>query len=143
MQVNASPAATPPSFAQFPVAEHFSAVSMRPKLTSRQDREFKSALVAAARRPVNFAGHFILTTIGCGASCLLIAVIDAKTGHISWSPFTLCCWPVERTEPVGFRRDSDLIVQFGQINETGHGGAHFFRFVHGQFIALHDGSSAQ
>jgi hypothetical protein len=36
--------------------------------------------------PVNFAGHYIIITFGCGSPCTLMAIVDALTGKIYNSP---------------------------------------------------------
>lgn len=43
---------------------------------------FKSHLLAAAKKKPNFAGHYVLTSWGCGMFCITMAVIDVKTGNI-------------------------------------------------------------
>jgi hypothetical protein len=121
-----------PSFDAFPVKERFAGKPARPRLASKQDREFKSALENAAKQEPNFAGHYILTNIGCGASCLMTSVIDAKSGHVYWLPFTLCCWEQAIEEPVAFRLDSDLIILRGRKNER-ENGTWAIRFVGGKF----------
>jgi hypothetical protein len=43
---------------------------------------YRTQLRAWAREKPNFAGHYILATWGCGASCFEIAIIDAVTGKV-------------------------------------------------------------
>jgi hypothetical protein len=124
-----------PNFDSFRVAERsFSGKIAQPRLVTRQDREFRTALEDAAKHRPNFAGHFILTNIGCGASCVMTAVLDAKTGKVAWLPFTLCCWEDAVKEPVEFRIDSDLIVLQGRKDE-GEAGTWMLRFIDGRFVA--------
>jgi hypothetical protein len=52
-------------------------------------------------------------------------VIDAKTGRVTWLPFTVCCWDVDVQEPIEFRRDSRLLVVHGSRNEEG-GGTYYY-----------------
>lgn len=89
------------------------------KLRDRKSVRYRSALRGAASRPVDFAGHYVLATIGCGASCLRIAAIDRADGHVAWFPSTLCCWPVDVTMPIAYRRDSRLLIVQGQFDEQG------------------------
>ncbi|TWI63667.1 hypothetical protein IP91_03639 [Pseudoduganella lurida] len=86
--------------------------------------------------PVNFAGRFVLTTIGCGASCVLTAALDKQTGAVTWLPFTICCWDLAISEPLEFRRDSALLIVHGQRNEEGGAGPHYYRINGGQFEEL-------
>lgn len=43
---------------------------------------FRTNLRTAAKGRVNFAGHFILTTWGCGTNCTQSAIIDARDGQV-------------------------------------------------------------
>jgi len=103
------------------------------RLTRQQDREFETALRQSYRRRANFAGHHVLATIGCGASCVLVAALDKRSGRVSWLPFTVCCWPEPYQEPVRFRADSELLVLHGQRDEQGSAGPHYYRFHGGTF----------
>lgn len=122
-----------PKFTQF--AEKVHAGPNAPvKLASEDERNFATRLREGAKRPVNFAGHYILTTWGCGAECLGGAVIDARTGRVAWLPYSVCCWG--EGEPFYFRKDSRLIVFSGVLNEESPRGAHFFEFANGEFKHL-------
>lgn len=125
-----------PSFEQFPVNEHFIARQVKLHLAHRRDVKFRNALSFASRQPVNFAGHYILTTIACGASCVMTAAINAQNGTVSWLPFSLCCWNETMTDPVQFRVDSDLVILHGQKNEAGGEGPHYFRLIDDRLLAV-------
>jgi hypothetical protein len=86
--------------------------------------------------PINFAGHYILTVIGCGTSCILVAAIDARNGKVAWLPYSLCCWTDQVSEPLRFRSNSDLLILNGQRDERGVNGPHYVRLLGGRFIAL-------
>lgn len=44
---------------------------------------FRTRLRAALKSPVNFAGHYVITTWGCGTSgCFMGAIVDVKTGQV-------------------------------------------------------------
>ena len=128
--------AAAPAFERYPVSGHYTKPAAAPRLAQPRDREYRSALKEAARQPVNFAGQYVLTTIGCGASCIMLAALDAKTGRVSWLPFTLCCWAPSVDEPVLFKADSDLVILHGQRNEAGKTGPHYFRLVGGRFVKV-------
>ncbi|MES2129166.1 MAG: hypothetical protein V4463_18010 [Pseudomonadota bacterium] len=129
--------AAAPTFGTFPVHEGFEGPVHPVRLLSKQDKEFQTALADAASRSANFAGHYVLTTIGCGASCVLVAAIDATSGRVAWLPFNLCCWDPALTAPVLFRLDSDLIIVHGQRNEAGGAGPHYYRLTKNHFVQVH------
>lgn len=114
-----------PSFDEFPV-KVFTGNRSGVKISTAKDRQYASRLRQLASQPVNFAGHYVLVSWGCGASCVMAAAIDAKGGKVIWLPFTLCCWPLDRSEPLEFRSDSRLLVAHGSRNEVG-GGDYYYR----------------
>jgi len=111
---------SPPSFDTYAVKQQYSSSAAKLVLANKQDHEFQSQLRRAARLRPNFAGHYILTSLGCGASCVMGAIIDASNGRVAWLPFTVCCGRGDAA-PIDFRRDSALIVIHGMRNEQGSG----------------------
>src|SRR5258708_29779447 len=107
-----------------------------PLVLRLEDRTYRTRLRAAASLKPNFAGHYILTAWGCGAECLMGAVIDAKSGSVYWLPHTICCWGTEVDDPIEHRLDSRLIIFSGQRNEAGDDGIHFYEFDNGKFVKL-------
>ncbi|HEY1151365.1 MAG TPA: hypothetical protein VGF27_22490 [Pseudoduganella sp.] len=94
-------------------------------------------LRASEGRRANFAGHFVLATWGCGASCVMGAAIDARTGDVHWLPFTVSNWGFDVSQPLEFRRDSRLLVVHGSRDERGSGDeTSYYLFDHGKFHEL-------
>jgi hypothetical protein len=108
-----------------------------PLVLTKKDAGSRTRLREAATRKPNFAGHYVLTTWGCGAECVMGAAIDANTGHVHWLPFTICCWKADVTQPIAARLDSRLIVFTGARNEKeGDEGTHYYEFRNGEFIEI-------
>lgn len=129
---------TVPKFKDYPSVDVYNGPTA-PLSLSKNDLTFKTRLRWAAKHlKPNFAGHYIFTAWGCGAECLMGAVIDAKNGKVHWWDFTICCWGPEtddKFDPIEFRLDSRLIVFSGLRNEKeGDDGAHFYRFESGRFV---------
>lgn len=128
-----------PVFSDYSVSETHIGPNV-PIVLKRDDMMFRTRLREAAKEKPNFAGHYILTAWGCGAQCLMGAVINAKTGRVFWLPHTTCCWGTEvdeRFEPIEFRLNSRLVVFSGLRNEKeGDDGAHFYKFENGRFVHL-------
>jgi hypothetical protein len=107
---------------------------------------FRARIARAARKPANFAGHYVLTYWGCGSSCVTGVVIDKLTGQIISLPFTICCATPKSTsfKPIEFRLTSRLVVFAGLRNKEPPMGAHFYEFDGASFIfittVLDDGS---
>ena len=125
-----------PRFKDYRVTETYTGRNA-PLVLKRSDRMFRTRLQEAARERPNFAGRYILTTWGCGTSCVMGAVIDARTGRVYWWDFTLCCWGYDIDEnfrPVEARINSRLIVFSGARHEKeGDVGTHFYKFQNERF----------
>ena len=65
----------------------------------------------------------------------MAAAIDARSGSVTWLPFTVCCWALSIMEPLDYRRDSQLLVVHGMLNEKG-GGTHYYRLTGSKFMLL-------
>lgn len=128
-----------PQFKDFAVTETYTGANARLILTEEHKR-FRTRLEAARKMRPNFAGHYIVTTWGCGSGCLLGAVIDARTGKVYQWDFSICCWDSiadDNFNPIEFRLNSRLIVFSGARNEEeGDTGAHFYKFENGRLVHL-------
>jgi hypothetical protein len=109
-----------PAFRDFP-AKPFKGQPAKLQIVSAKDREYATRLHQLGGRKPNFAGHYMLVSWGCGASCVMAAAIDAESGKVTWLPFTFCCWDFSLSEPLEFRRDSRLLIAHGSRNESGDG----------------------
>ncbi len=74
------------------------------------------------------AGHFVLAEMGCGTNCIRLASADLLTGNVRWVPETISSWPIKMLQPVLYRRDSRLVIVFGQLDERGS--TEPFRYLH-------------
>jgi hypothetical protein len=90
-----------------------------------RSRLFRTELREAAAEGANFAGHYRLTSWGCGAACFQWAIIDVKSGR-TFHPATLGTTDhmnVEESlyeggiQAIHIRPDSRLLVVIGGINE--------------------------
>ena len=128
-----------PEFKNYPAIERYQGRNA-PLVLTRDDMMYRARLREAARKKPNFAGHYIVTNWGCGAECVMGAVIDANTGKVYWLPHTVCCWGFDvsdKFEPIEFRLDSRLIVFSGERNEKeGDNGKHFYEFKGNKFVHI-------
>lgn len=107
-----------PSFGQYPArVEKIKNVRVNLK-SHRTANMFRTNLRNAAKEGVNFAGHYILTTWGCGTNCSQSAIIDARNGRVFFpselegAGFGFCDLPDE-TEPLVYKANSRLLVLSG------------------------------
>ncbi|HMD48282.1 MAG TPA: hypothetical protein VKG79_04250 [Bryobacteraceae bacterium] len=128
-----------PRFSDYPAVGKYQGKNSAVVLRNKDEREFRSRLRSAGRQPPNFAGHYIVAAWGCGAECLMGAVIDANSGEAHWFPHTICCWgdADDKFRPIEYRLDSRMIVFSGERNEKeGDDGAHFYEFKDGKFVHI-------
>jgi hypothetical protein len=78
-----------PRFEDYPVSETFEGKPAPVDLSSHPDApNFETRLTEGAEKGPNFAGHYTVIEWGCGTSCQVNAVVDAKTGAVYWGPTT-------------------------------------------------------
>jgi hypothetical protein len=99
----AAQAPSVPKFADFKVDSTFRGPIAPVDVTSGAAHEFRTVLRAGARSGPNFAGHFTVVRWGCGTNCIVIAVVDAATGHVY-------IWPGTAGYGVEYQRDSRLLI---------------------------------
>jgi hypothetical protein len=80
-------------------------------------RTFRTRLREGSKDGVNFAGHYTVVEWGCGAGCLQVGIIDAKTGVVSFpkelAGFMVWFWGKEDYDALQFKPDSRLIILSG------------------------------
>lgn len=95
--------AVQPKFEQFP-AKAWQGTAATVRLASpKWARRMRTVLREGAKVGPNFAGHFTIVHWGCGSSCQVQAIIDARTGEVF--PQTL-----ETMMGASFHLDSDLLL---------------------------------
>ena len=128
-----------PAFAQY-AAQVKTIKNTRVNLKSHKDANmFRTNLRNAAKEGVNFAGHYILTTWGCGTNCSQSAIIDARNGRVFFpdelagAGFGFCDLP-DDTEPLVYKANSRLLILSGfkggdLSNENGRCGVYYFEWT--------------
>ncbi|NHZ98174.1 hypothetical protein [Massilia sp. CCM 8734] len=124
-----------PRFGDFPVPAIHHGATARPLLADAHSRNYATRLRRATAGKADFAGRYVLATWGCGASCIMSAAIDARTGAVSWLPFTVCCWDADVDTPLEYKLDSRLLIVHGARDEQG-GGTHYYQFDGKRFAEI-------
>lgn len=130
---SAAESVTEPHFESFQVTIEPVFKTAQVKLADAKSRQYATVLREAARGKPNFAGHYVFTEFGCGASCVMSAAIDAKSGVVTWLPFTVCCSDAD--EPIEFKLNSRLVKIRGSRNETASG-TYFYEFDGKRFALI-------
>lgn len=111
------------------------AAKSAPVIITSKDRMYRTRLKEAAQQKPNFAGHYILTTWGCGTECLMgsrnrrqYRKSTVDSARIRFAAGTKSS-DTRASIPIEFRLNSRLIVFTGIRNEQdGDQGAHFYEF---------------
>lgn len=135
---------TVPSFTQYP-ARVEQIKNVKVNLTSHKNAKmFRTNLRNAAKQSVNFAGHYILTTWGCGTNCSDGAIIDARNGRVffpeqlSGAGFgsSFCDLP-DDTEGIVYNPNSRLLIlsgfKGGDLEQNGPCGIYYFEWIGTKF----------
>lgn len=119
------PAATPPSFGDFPVAAHSGPLRHATKiiLTTPQARRYRTAITNAGKLAPDFAGHYRVAIWGCGTDCRGFAIVDLISGEA----YTLAGADYvggvmgNAEERIDYRRDSRLFIITGVLDDEREG----------------------
>ena len=105
----------------------------------------RAGLRAARENPdnINFAGHYMLVSYGCGTSCVAFNVVDVKTGKI-YDGMMVTGYPdavpnnpdgVWVNQDFDYQAESTLFLVQGAVDELGTG-SFAFEFKDNQFKLL-------
>lgn len=72
-------------------------------------RRFRTVLTEALRDGINFAGHYVVASWGCGTACQIGAIIDTRNGEVFW-PKELAGVYTIFDEPIRHRANSRLVI---------------------------------
>jgi hypothetical protein len=132
----------PQRFEAFPVGKRFTGKPAPVLLASREARRFRTAISERASDPPNFAGHYLVVDIGCGAACVQFFIVDLMTGKVFTPPFYLV-WGlmddqqglISQYQPQ-YRVNSALLVAFGSRQNKGNG-MYFYKWHNNRFTLVH------
>ena len=142
--VRVADAKNAPQFQDFPVAEKRLAPFAKPVLSSHDARMYRTMLRFSATQGPNFAGHYNIAEIGCGTSCGFAAIIDERSGKVSFDPaLGVVSGVYVGAEPDGsykyfrYRTGSRLLIVVGAPNENeSRDGLHYYEWTGSSFKPL-------
>jgi hypothetical protein len=113
-----------PKFKDYLIKEIFQGTPAAPKINTGSFKNMRTRIREGAKAGPNFAGHYTLIFVGCGAGAVcLSAIADAKTGNLyssdllgSIENFNIV--PDIEDHIIEYRKDSSLLRVIGLINEN-------------------------
>src|SRR5437867_8720028 len=74
---------TVPQYDEYPASGTSQGIPAAPDLSSHpMAGRYRTVLRDAAKKGPDFAGHYTLVRIGCGTSCVMVALVDAVNGRV-------------------------------------------------------------
>ncbi|HGH3631499.1 hypothetical protein VXR13_03350 [Acinetobacter baumannii] len=104
-----------PTFQDYP-ASVYVGKSQPLKLTSKS-KKYRTLLKQMSQQQPNFAGSYVMETVGCGGGCSLALAYNAKTGQGFVLPDTFAdCYSTEKgfkQNDIFYQKDSHLVMAVG------------------------------
>ncbi|HYX71061.1 MAG TPA: hypothetical protein VE825_18135 [Terriglobales bacterium] len=135
-----------PDFGDYPVKEIYQGKHARARIVTAYQKLFQTRIRESMDDDVNFAGHYVVATWGCGSGCMQFAVADAVSGRVYDPPMKSVAFhfgpdadhgPQKYPDMVNVKPDSALMVIEGCPDEGEKCGRFYYHFDHGRFILLH------
>lgn len=77
-----------PTYQNYPVTQIYQGKNANLNIASNPAaKQYQTQLQQAAQQKPNFAGHYIITSWGCGTFCSTIAIVDATNGQVYMPQF--------------------------------------------------------
>lgn len=118
-----SAGASAPSFVDYPAFKEPKVLADADLSSNPGAQRFRTRIRQSNKNPVNFAGVFTVSRIGCGAGCAFLILVDRRDGRILFFPDGVLSWAGDFTDNdddgFTFRRDSRLLRSCGRLNESG------------------------
>lgn len=104
---------------------------------------YRTVIREGAKKGPDFAGHYTIIRIGCGAATVCVAIADARSGKV-YFPSELEQATALQVDTGGtdvdilnYRRDSSLLIVVGSPNENpAHAGVSYYRWHSGKLSLI-------
>ncbi|OTG95522.1 hypothetical protein [Acinetobacter sp. ANC 3832] len=78
---------TVPQFSEYPVKSVYTGTTARLDISDPDARMFRTRLNDALQQKADFAGEYVTTMWGCGASCRMYSFVNKRTGKLLQAGF--------------------------------------------------------
>jgi hypothetical protein len=144
-----SSAKVPPRFEDYAATAYTGAIAPARIVTPGQNK-YRTRIRDGMEKGPNFAGDMIVTQWGCGAPCLMMAMVSARTGEVHRLPLALengFALPLLRigltvgsNPEVEFRQNSRLLILSATPNwlrENHRAWKHYFIWENNRWVLLY------
>ena len=112
-------------FSRYPARVPPAAVRpVAPDVRNGKPHLYRTVIREEATEGPNFAGHYTVIRIGCGAATVCLAIADARTGNVYFPPALeeaealLVNTGGTRAETLNYKKYSRLLITVGTLNEN-------------------------
>lgn len=113
--ISSSIYAKKPTFQDYP-AQTYTGKNQPLKLIL-QSKKYRTLFKQMSQQPPNFAGHYVMETVGCGGGCSFALAYNVKTGQSFVLPDTFAdCYSKEKgfkQNDIFYQKDSRLVMAIG------------------------------
>ncbi len=99
-----------------------------------KNQKYRTLLTELSKQEINFAGHYVLDSFGCGGGCQVLATYNAKTGYGFLHPqnFSDCYSQTHGfiSRDYEFQNNSRLLVVTGSRSSKPYQCEKVYYFVH-------------
>jgi hypothetical protein len=129
-----------PTFSDYPAKGKFKGKIAKAKIKTPAAKMYRTAITEGAKEGPNFAGHYTITTWGCGASCHAFAIVDANTGTVYTQDLYVVAGlgldeDLQNRPMLDYRPDSRLLIVTGSRNETSQG-QYFYKWENNRLVLI-------
>jgi hypothetical protein len=118
-----------PQFEDFPVSAAYKGPHAPVDLDSNPEAQtYRTRLREGAKKPPNFAGHYVMVEWGCGTECTVYMMVDVKNGRVFDAPQALMGGE--------FRLNSSLFMASSDTNAAFYA-SRFFHWNNGSFNLIY------
>ena len=120
-----------PQFKDFP-ADVYTGKS-KPAVISKQFIALKTRVKSASKWDANFAGHYVVDSVGCGTECAVYFYVDLKAGRVAYLPESLQpdYSDIECESEAYYKPNSRLFVASSML--SGACSVAYYEFLDGKF----------
>jgi hypothetical protein len=117
-----------PQFEDFPVSAAYEGPHAPVDLSSNPEAQtYRTRLREGAKKPPNFAGHYVMVEWGCGTECTVYMMVDVKNGRVFDAPQALMGGVL--------RLNSSLFMASADTNDSY--ASRFFHWNNGRFNLIY------
>jgi hypothetical protein len=136
-----------PQFDDYRVTEIFRGAPARPVLATSEQRRYRTRITAGVSESFkpgpNFAGHYVVIQWGCGSQCVMMAIVDTKTGAVYDPPLSgtgselyIPLDNLSKMETEYHRGSSLMVLRDACRNFRGECGTYYFNWRENKFALV-------